>query len=349
MLDFGDDVVGAQGPFDGAADEVVDEAGVGEFHLVFGGMDVDVDALGIDLHKDEKEGEMALGQALTKGRGDRVGEGAVVDVAVVEKKVLVIARLAHDVIVADVAGDGHQGAFVIDLDEVVTHPGAEDVGDAVGRRRRGIVKDLLVVVHELETDLRKGEGETVDHGEDGAVFGALRAQKFAPGGRVEEEGFHGDGGAGVAAADRHFLHHAALDENGSALHGAARHGAQFDAGDGGNGGQRFAAESEGADALKVGVGADLGGGVALQGEDGVFLGHAQAVVNDLDEGRAAAFDDEIDLMGIRIDAVLHQFLDHRGRAVDDLPCGDLVDEIFGQNVYFTGGFRHGIPDGWRRR
>ena len=79
-------------------------------------------------------------------------------------------------------------------------------------------------------------------------------------------------------------------------------------------------------------GAEFGGGVALEGEQGVVADHAAAVVGDADELAAAGFDLDADAGRAGVERVLQQLLDDRGRPVDDLAGGDLVGDLVGENA-----------------
>ena len=78
-------------------------------------------------------------------------------------------------------------------------------------------------------------------------------------------------------------------------------GLELQAGDAGDGGQGFAAEAEGCDGEQVVGGAELGGGVAFEGEQRVVADHAVAVVGDADELAAAGFDLDADAGGAGVE------------------------------------------------
>ncbi len=70
--------------------------------------------------------------------------------------------------------------------------------------------------------------------------------------------------------------------------------------------------------------------MALEGEESIVAHHAAAVVGDLDQLAAAAFDFEANVGGSGVERVLEQFLDHGGGTVDDLASGDLVGNLVGE-------------------
>ena len=101
-------------------------------------------------------------------------------------------------------------------------------------------------------------------------------------------------------------------------------GFEREAGDAGDGGKGFAAEPEGGDGEQVVGGAEFGGGVAFEGEEGVVLDHAVAIVGDADELAAAGFDFDADAGGAGVERVFQELFDDGCGAFDDLAGGDLV-------------------------
>ena len=94
-------------------------------------------------------------------------------------------------------------------------------------------------------------------------------------------------------------------------------------------GQRLAAEPERANAQQILV-VELGGGVAVDGEREIAMGHAAAVVGDADPPPAAAIGEDVDPAGAGVDGVFDQFLDHARGTFDHLAGGDAVDDLFGE-------------------
>jgi hypothetical protein len=107
---------------------------------------------------------------------------------------------------------------------------------------------------------------------------------------------------------------------------------QRHAGHRGDGGQRLAAKSQRGNGEQVVGGAQLGGGVALEGQQGVVAVHAVAVVGDADQPAPARLDLDADAAGAGVQGVLQQFFHHRGRPVHHLAGGDLVGNLVGKNA-----------------
>ncbi len=93
---------------------------------------------------------------------------------------------------------------------------------------------------------------------------------------------------------------------------------------------------------------------------GVAPGHPRSVVADEDARGAAVSELHLDAGGACVEGVLDEFLDHRGRAVDDLPGGHLLGHPGVEDVdaracslllgHGSCGIVHpgaGFPTGWR--
>ena len=103
-------------------------------------------------------------------------------------------------------------------------------------------------------------------------------------------------------------------------------------GDGSDRGQRLAAKAEGGHVLEVVQRGDLAGGMARQRQRQFVARDAAAVVGDADLPHAAFGQLHGDRARAGVEAVLQQFLDHRGRSLDHLAGGDLADEEVGKRL-----------------
>jgi hypothetical protein len=70
----------------------------------------------------------------------------------------------------------------------------------------------------------------------------------------------------------------------------------------------------------------------LHGERQLVAGDAGAVVGHPDAPDAAPLEIHVDLGRARVERVLEELLQRRGRALDDLARGDLIDEVVGQRL-----------------
>ena len=78
--------------------------------------------------------------------------------------------------------------------------------------------------------------------------------------------------------------------------------------------------------------ADLVGGVALEAHEGIITAHAVAIINDADAAAPTGFRLRGNLGGPRVQCVFHQLLDHAGRALDHFACGNLVGDLFREEL-----------------
>ncbi len=129
---------------------------------------------------------------------------------------------------------------------------------------------------------------------------------------------------GCAAGCHGGLHVAAFGLHLPGLAGIGGAGGQGQARDRADRGQRLAAEAEAHHPLQVFQLADLAGGVARQGQRQVVGGDAAAIVAHAQQLDAALLDLHVDAPGTGVQAVLQQFLGHRGGTLDHLAGGDLV-------------------------
>ena len=125
-------------------------------------------------------------------------------------------------------------------------------------------------------------------------------------------------------------------------------GGERETGDGGDGGERFAPEAEGADADEIGHAPHLAGRVAIEREHGVFPAHAGAVVAHQHQGLATLLQLHAHVPGARIERVLHQLLHHGSGALDHLARGDLVGDGVRQDGDTAGHRENLAADGGHR-
>jgi hypothetical protein len=72
--------------------------------------------------------------------------------------------------------------------------------------------------------------------------------------------------------------------------------------------------------------------MTLESQTRISLGHATAVIDDLNGCSSGIDDDNVDGLSTRIDSVLNEFLYHGGRALDDLTSGNLVGYAIGEKT-----------------
>ena len=328
-----------------------------ETDFSLGRMDVDVHLVGGHLQKEQHDRIECGRQDVAIGFENGVDDDFVPDEAAVDEDEdgvaveLLHLRLADEAVQAQVAGSGwlvvglaapgwrfgQSGAVERKLgghgQKLVERLPAKDLVDAlgVGGYGRGD-EDGIGGRVQLPVHLRVGQRVVRDQAGDMRELGGFRLEKLAACRSIEEKIANGDGGSGRQASLFHGEDASAgdLDDRAGGLIGITRF--QAHAGDGGNTGHSLTSKAEGGDGQQVVVVLELAGGVALKGQQGVVAHHSAAVIGDLDELAATGFDVHANAGGTCVERVFEQFLDHRGRAFHHLSGGDLVGDVFAENV-----------------
>ena len=325
-----------QGALHRTKQEIVDPPRVAEAHLQLLRMGIDIDQRGIQLQIQEVRREAAAEQDVLIGEPRRPRDQLVAHEAAVQEGKLQV-RLA--------ARKRRQRQPPRKLQLLRVMPEFDDVGGEVlaanlghsgqplgGQARRRQRPHLLPVVRQREAHLEARQRQALQHAHDVLKLGRLGAQEFAARRHVEEQVAHLDTGAGGMRGRRGRRDHAIarLHRPGVRRIRGARN--QRQAGHGRDTGQRFAAKPQGRDVLEVVQRGDLAGGMARESDADLLRRDADAVVAHADQAAAAAFQLDLDAPRARVQGVLDQFLDHRGRPFDDLAGGDLIDECVGQDL-----------------
>ena len=290
-------------------------------------MHVHIDKLRIDVDE-EDDGGMAVEVERVGAAVRGVRQDAVLHQPAVDEEELVAAAAEAET-ARDEAGGVNAVDRRVDLLEVRRGVVADDLHDPFAhRRRRREIDDRAAVV--LDAERSRGERQRVrgDDCHDGAELGVGGLEELAPGGDVLEQLAHADGRSAVArgrARRARARERVAFDlDRGVGVPGGR---GQCEAGDAGDRRQCLAAEAQGADLREIVEAADLRGGVALEGQQGVVVPHPRAVVAHLDQLFPAVLEDDVDDRCSGVDGILDELFDDRGRALHDLAGSDLVDEI----------------------
>ncbi len=194
------------------------------------------------------------------------------------------------------------------------------------------LKSNPLIQGKMETEFGVGQCIVDHHAVDVPSLGRRGFEKLEPGWNIVEEILDGDGGARRDAfwAQRHLLSPFKADLGAGRLGGNARDEAQPR--DGGDGGQRFAAKTQGGDAFQVFDAGQLTGGVAGEGDRHLVGGDTFSVIADTDQAASALA--RLNTYGPRtgVDGILHQFLDHRGGALHHLTGCDFGRHFGRQHV-----------------
>ena len=308
----------------------MDGATIAETDFGFRRMDVDVDGGRIDLKEHAVGRVTAAVQHVLIGFAQRVREQLVAHEAAVHVAILgVVARarmrwLSAQASDAQRPGGGFDGARLVQ--EIV----AQDGGGAAACVALCEVQAGAAVVGQGEGHRRMGEGDAFDGVGTVRKLGRFGLEEFAPRRRVVVKVAHLDHRAGGQRGRLRLGVVVRSQAPGVAVVAAPT--GQRQPGDGGDGGQGFAAKAHGGDAFEVSQRGDLGRGVAGQRQREVVAGDAAAVVGDADELDAALLELDLDGGAARVEGVLDEFLDHRGGAFDHLAGGDLADEQVGEKL-----------------
>ena len=163
---------------------------------------------------------------------------------------------------------------------------------------------------------------------DGRLLGRRALQELRPGRRVEEEVSHLDRRPRRRVGRTRLADEPALaDDRGTRAAASAGREQQSTAArrrrSAGKASPRNPSVPIASRSVSV---AELRGRVPLQREEAVLRRHALPVVRHRDELAAGAPHRDLDARRPRVEAVLHQLLHDRRRALDHLPGGDLVDD-----------------------
>src|SRR5215469_4192665 len=166
----------------------------------------------------------------------------------------------------------------------------------------------------------------------------LGLKEFTARGNVEEQVTHRDRSADWESSffDREDFSSCDLDDrtgsvfSGVCLEKQAAHRC--------DGRQCFAAKSKGCDIEQVVGIADFRRGVTLEGEHSVVVQHAPTIIDDLDKLASTGLDVDADSARARIERVLQQLLHNGCGTLHHLAGGNLVGNVFGEDVDAAHGY-----------
>ena len=250
--------------------------------------------------------------------------------ALVDKQELLVVALAGKGRFGDIAVDAHQRGVYIDGNQLCLKSLAHQCRDALQEGARLQFVHQVPIVHQGELNVMVDHGELLKLPYDVVQFHLVAFEELASCRDVIEDVLDHE----VAAWRTHVgflaLAHRTVDDELSSQLCVVGACAQLHLRDGGNRGQRLAAEPHGGEREQVIGAANLGGAVPLEGQARVGVGHAHAIVNNLYQCPSGILEDNLDVVGTGINGVLHQLLDDRGRALDYLASSNLVGNRIGQ-------------------
>ena len=315
-------------------DQPACQSGIAKAHFGFGRVDVHIHKLGIAIDKERGGGMAVTAQQVEISAPQRPHQQLVTDGTPVHKQVLRHGRAARIGRQRRVARQVQPFAFGIDGQRVFSKLAPQHLRQTPVQRGEHIALFGLGAKHLAARSVAGhiAQGEThegfrhrqpLDDVRDRLRLGAIGAQEFQPCGRGKEEIAQGDDGATIQRSRAHRAGHAAVDRNlGPVLSGNTAANGQPP--DSPKRGQCFTAKTEGVDVQQVRP-VNLRGRVPGQRQRQIVRGDAAAVVGDADQRLATIGIFDRDLPRARINCVLDQFLDRRGRAFNDLSGGDTVN------------------------
>ena len=178
---------------------------------------------------------------------------------------------------------------------------------------------------EREGNVRARHRQSLHHILARGVFAAGRAEELAPRRDLAEQVLDPNAGAGRQGRWPFGNGLAVVDDPFPARIRASRTAFQREARDAGDAGQSFAAEPQRHDLLDRLVG-QLRRGVPFQRETHLVRRHAAAVVGDLEACQPAFDQFHRNPARTGIDRILDQFLERRGRPLNDFARSDAIDQ-----------------------
>ena len=336
---------------EGADDQPPNQTRIAEPHLGLRRMGIDVDRLGRDFKEQRQQGVPVVGEKIPVGGANRALQQLVPHRPAVDEQELHLRVAAIQRRQADMTGqldavprrlDG-QGVGA----EVVAHDGIQTVEtrrEEIPLRRRQF-ENLAFTLRQGKGDPGMRHGQT-PHGVNRMVALGLRGlEKLEARRRRIEKIANLDPGARRMGRRLRPRDRSAFDVDFPGAVGVGRAAGNGQPGNGADGWQCLAPESQGMDVLQV-FARQFGSRMALNRKRQVVGVHSVAVIGDRQGDPSAIGHHDVDTPGTRVDAVLDQLLDRGGRPLHHLAGGDLVDQIGTENA--DGHWISSCPAPWPR-
>ena len=296
-------------------DRVVYGLLIGEFHFVFGGMNVHIHRCiayrDIQYASWKPPGEQVVPVSLLQNGLKRTGPHA----PPVHKEELAAAVALHMRGFRNIAFHGHGVALQVHGQQAVEKVAAEQAVYAGFRFSVAGRMELGGAVLDVFYAYVRGRKSGPDHSSRyGGAFGPIGLHEFqAGGGVIEKIAYDHRGAAGTA---ERFVGQdpAAFVDHASSLTVVAATGYEFHSGHGRDGGQRFATEAQGGDGFQTARVLQLAGRMAQKSGLHIVRQDAGSVVSHADIGHSSGTDLHGHVGGAGVHRIFHQFLDHAGGA-----------------------------------
>ena len=320
----------------GTPHNVMNLAPFAKAHFQLGRMRVDIHLRGIHFQVQKPRGMTAVKHHVLISLTHGVGHRAVENGPTVQEQVLHIALAAGVFRARQPPAQVYAMALFLEVQGVFDELRAQQLRNpfllqlAISRRRKVVAQaSVLFVAHARGMTT---QGHSQERPVDVSRFGDRFAQKTTPRRRVVEQVAHFNRAALRMRRGLRLRRTAARTANrpAAALTGHTR--GQCQPRHGGNTGQRFAAKPQRRDGSKLFQAGDLAGGVARERDPQFRRCDTHPVVAHAAQPRAALLHLHHDPSRACVQAVLDQFLDHRGGALHHLAGGNLVDQVVGQQL-----------------
>ena len=296
-----------------------------EFYLCLGRVDIHVHGIGIDLEIKHVRRRNSLRDKILISLHHRLVKIWAFEESSINEKILVAESLlcrigtAHETIEFQDRGVG------MDIHDLIGQARSQDILDSeLQRLCRAQDKDIFSVVNQSECNVFTGQGDSCEFRDDVLELHIVGFEEFPPcryvvkeisDGKVRPDRSCGlDGRKVTGIGEIHLAPDLILRT--SCLQGYLS--------DGSNRCKRLSAKPEGQDIVQVLGRCKFRGRMSLETEHGLIGGHAGAVINHLDEGTSRILDDHGNLRRPGINGILHEFLHHGCRSLDDLPRSDHI-------------------------
>ena len=217
----------------------------------------------------------------------------------------------------------------------MVEPFTEYVDDALAEGGWTQTEYLLTVAVEGEGNGGIDKDDALEGLGDVVHLGGIGLEELPASGDIEEEVLNEEIGTCGTADDVLLYELRTVDAHEGAYFVLTATCLECNLGYSGYAGKGFATKAHGMEGEEVNCLTYLGGGMTLEGETGIGIGHATAVVDNLYRRFASVCHQHLYVCGSRIDSVFHEFLDDGGWALYHLACGYLVGYGVGKEEYFV--------------
>ena len=287
-------------------------------------MDIDIDALRIDLQVDEVVGLRPFGNQVLETFEHRLVEIGVLHETAIDEEELQGTLLSSTFGSTHETRDIHQVVLDLEGQQLLRKALAEKLHDALLVRAGSELQYHRIVVCHRDLDLGMRQSHVLYLLHDVRKLGLVALEELPSSRHIIKEITHLEIGSRGASTGLLSLHLASCQSNQDACLVVAATCTQFDLGDSSHRRQGFASETHRMKVEEVGSLLNLRGGMLLESHSGIGRTHSYAVVDDLNEFTTRLAQHYLYLSGVCVDAVLKEFLDNARRTLNHFASGYLI-------------------------